>query len=102
MADPAPENVYGTVEMHYSELTEADQAFAVEMGLNALKTQEKSEELFHFKDIARMVKDEFDKAKGPTWHVIVGQSFGSYVSRELKTMCHYNIGSVGFLIWRHG
>lgn len=32
------------------------------------------------KDIAAHVKREFDRKYGPTWHVVVGKNFGSYVT----------------------
>ena len=32
------------------------------------------------KDIAANIKKEFDKRHGPTWHVVVGKNFGSYVT----------------------
>lgn len=32
------------------------------------------------KDIAAQIKKEFDKRHGPTWHVVVGKNFGSYVT----------------------
>lgn len=32
------------------------------------------------KDIAAQIKKEFDKRFGPTWHVVVGKNFGSYVT----------------------
>ena len=32
------------------------------------------------KDIASNVKKEFDRKYGPTWHVVVGKRFGSYVT----------------------
>lgn len=32
------------------------------------------------KDIAANIKKEFDKRFGPTWHVVVGKNFGSYVT----------------------
>jgi dynein light chain LC8-type len=32
------------------------------------------------KDIAAHIKKEFDKRHGPTWHVVVGKNFGSYVT----------------------
>jgi len=32
------------------------------------------------KDIAAQIKKEFDKRYGPTWHVVVGRNFGSYVT----------------------
>jgi dynein light chain LC8-type len=32
------------------------------------------------KDIAAQIKKEFDRRYGPTWHVVVGKNFGSYVT----------------------
>lgn len=32
------------------------------------------------KDIAAFIKKEFDRKHGPTWHVVVGKNFGSYVT----------------------
>jgi dynein light chain LC8-type len=32
------------------------------------------------KDIAAQIKKEFDRRHGPTWHVVVGKNFGSYVT----------------------
>ena len=32
------------------------------------------------KDIAAHIKKEFDRRRGPTWHVVVGKNFGSYVT----------------------
>lgn len=32
------------------------------------------------KDIASNLKKEFDRKYGPTWHVVVGKNFGSYVT----------------------
>lgn len=35
------------------------------------------------KDIAAQIKKEFDKRHGPTWHVVVGKNFGSYVTHGM-------------------
>lgn len=35
------------------------------------------------KDIAAQIKKEFDRRHGPTWHVVVGKNFGSYVTHGL-------------------
>jgi dynein light chain LC8-type len=36
------------------------------------------------KDIAAQIKKEFDKRHGPTWHVVVGRNFGSYVTHGMS------------------
>jgi hypothetical protein len=34
--------------------------------------------------IASYIKKEADKKWGPTWHVVVGRSFGSYVTHTVR------------------
>mmetsp|Transcript_4421 Transcript_4421/g.5649 ORF Transcript_4421/g.5649 Transcript_4421/m.5649 type:complete len:82 (-) Transcript_4421:128-373(-) len=36
------------------------------------------------------------------WHVIVGKSFGSFVTHEVSSIIYFFVGSVGFLIFKHG
>ena len=38
---------------------------------------------------------------GTSWHVIVGSSFGSYVSHQNKNITLFSIGAVSFLIFKH-
>ncbi|CAL1715706.1 unnamed protein product [Somion occarium] len=52
------------------------------------------------KDIAAQIKKEFDKRHGPTWHVVVGKNFGSYVTHETKHFIYFYIGSLAILIWK--
>ena len=39
------------------------------------------------KDIAAQIKKEFDKRFQPTWHVVVGKNFGSYVTHGEFSSC---------------
>ncbi|KAH9912104.1 AIP3-domain-containing protein [Epithele typhae] len=52
------------------------------------------------KDIAAQIKKEFDRQHGPTWHVVVGKNFGSYVTHETKHFIYFYIGSLAILIWK--
>jgi len=52
------------------------------------------------KDIASYIKREFDKIHGPTWHVVVGKNFGSYVTHETKHFIYFYLGPLAFLIWK--
>ncbi|THH19801.1 hypothetical protein EW146_g1435 [Bondarzewia mesenterica] len=52
------------------------------------------------KDIAGQIKKEFDKRHGPTWHVVVGKNFGSYVTHETKHFIYFYVGSLAILIWK--
>jgi dynein light chain LC8-type len=98
----AQEQILGKIAMMYSEMTEADQAMVVEIASNALRAQEKSERTIYHKDVAQMVKQDLDNQKGGTWNVICGRSYGSFVTHETKTMTHFMVGNIAFLIWRHG
>eukprot|EP00758_Cryptobia_borreli_P012474 Tbor_TRINITY_DN5750_c3_g6::TRINITY_DN5750_c3_g6_i2::g.19541::m.19541/K10418/DYNLL; dynein light chain LC8-type len=50
--------------------------------------------------IAQFIKRELDRKYGTVWHVIVGLSFGSYVSHDDQSFLYFFIGDNGFLIWR--
>lgn len=54
------------------------------------------------KDIATFLKKELDQLYGPTWHVIVGKSFGSYVTHEQGFFSYFYIGELAFLIFKSG
>ena len=38
------------------------------------------------KDIAASIKKEFDRRHGPTWHVVVGKNYGSYVTHGMSVL----------------
>jgi dynein light chain LC8-type len=62
-----------------------------------------AEALNRFKEqraIAQWMKKELDSKYGAVWHVIVGHSFGSYVSHDNMNFVYFFIGDVGFLVWR--
>ena len=90
------------INVVYTEMTEAQQKSTLDICLNALKTQEKSDIIMYQKDVAAMVKKELDASRGGTWNVVVGHSFGSFVTHETKTMSQFFVGNLAFLIWKHG
>ncbi len=54
------------------------------------------------KDIAGYIKKEFDKKHGPTWHCIVGRSFGSYVTHETQNFIFFFLNQFGILLLKAG
>lgn len=54
------------------------------------------------RDIACHVKREFDQKHGPTWHCIVGRSYGSYVTHETKNFLYFYCGQLAFLLFKSG
>lgn len=53
------------------------------------------------KDIATYLKKELDLLYGASWHVIVGKSFGSYVTHELGYFAYFYIDELAFLIFKN-
>lgn len=45
------------------------------------------EKFYIEKDIAAQIKKEFDQRHSPTWHVVVGKNFGSYVTHGEPECC---------------
>lgn len=66
-----------------------------ELNKNGKGNKSKSE-----KDIAAQIKTELDKIHGPTWHVIVGRSFGSYVTHQTGHIIYFYIGHMAFLVFK--
>lgn len=67
--DSLPKAVIKNVDM-----TEEMQQEAIDIAAGALDKYNIE------KDIAAQIKKEFDTRYGPTWHVVVGKNFGSYVT----------------------
>lgn len=54
------------------------------------------------RDIAAYIKKEFDKKYSPTWHCIVGRSFGSYITHESKHFIYFYVGQLAVLLFKSG
>jgi dynein light chain LC8-type len=54
------------------------------------------------KEIAAYIKKEFDKKYDPTWHCIVGRSFGSYVTHESRNFILFYLNQFGILLLKAG
>ncbi|CAH2355505.1 dynein light chain 1, cytoplasmic [[Candida] railenensis] len=78
-----------------SDLPEEIQTRIFELAISGLKYKVE-------KDLAAYLKKELDQAYGPTWHVIVGKSFGSYVTHEQGFFIYFYIGEVAFLAFKAG
>ncbi|KAG8203772.1 DYN2 [Candida africana] len=79
-----------------SDLAEEIQTKIFELSSQAIATYKIE------KDIAAFLKKELDQLYGPTWHVIVGKSFGSYVTHEQSYFIYFYIGDMAFLIFKSG
>lgn len=54
------------------------------------------------KDVAQRFKHRLDKAKGGTWHVIIGTHFGGNVTNDASTLMNFQIDNVWYLVFRSG
>ncbi|SCU95081.1 LADA_0G13322g1_1 [Lachancea dasiensis] len=52
------------------------------------------------REIAGVVKKELDVKHGNTWHVVVGKSFGSYVTHEKGHFMYFYIGPLAFIVFK--
>ena len=50
--------------------------------------------------IAEEIKKEFDYKYKKTWHCIVGENFGSFVTHESKTFIFFQIADVSVLLFK--
>merc|ERR1712196_52918 len=51
-------------------------------------------------EIAAFLKDELDKAYGPSWHCTVGRRFGTYVTHETKNYIFMSVGNLYILLYK--
>ncbi|KAJ2740394.1 Dynein light chain 1, cytoplasmic [Coemansia sp. BCRC 34301] len=54
------------------------------------------------KDIASAIKRDCDKQFGPTWQVIVGRNFGSFVTHEVGRFIYFYVGYMAVLLFKSG
>ena len=80
-AVPAPT----PVQMVYCEMTASDTSLVIELVTASLRAVEKSERMMYHRDLAQAIKTELDASKGGKWNVVIGKSFGSFVTHETKT-----------------
>ncbi|VDL59419.1 unnamed protein product [Hymenolepis diminuta] len=53
-------------------------------------------------DMCTALKRRLDDEYGPTWHVIVGDSFGSHFEHDPKMFCYITYMGLSFLMFRFG
>jgi dynein light chain LC8-type len=50
--------------------------------------------------IAEEIKREFDHKYKKTWHCIVGENFGSFITHESKTFIFFQIAQISILLFK--
>ncbi|KAF9672875.1 hypothetical protein SADUNF_Sadunf11G0089700 [Salix dunnii] len=51
-------------------------------------------------DIARFIKQDFDRMHGPGWQCVVGRDFGSFVTHCFGCFIYFQVGSLSILLFR--
>jgi dynein light chain LC8-type len=79
-----------------TDMTEDMQAEVITVATDAVKLHQQA------RDIAASIKKEFDARHGPTWHAVVGQDFGSYVTHEARHFIYFYVNKLGVLLFKSG
>eukprot|EP01138_Halocafeteria_seosinensis_P010177 gb/GECG01010394.1/.p1 GENE.gb/GECG01010394.1/~~gb/GECG01010394.1/.p1 ORF type:complete len:103 (+),score=9.53 gb/GECG01010394.1/:1-309(+) len=91
----------GPLSVAYSDAAEELQDSIVQIARDTLHQFDKGE-LKTYSDVAHRISEEIGSRRGGTWHCIVGEKFGSFVTHETSTMTYFFISNIGFLIFKHG
>eukprot|EP00933_Yihiella_yeosuensis_P018941 TRINITY_DN15422_c0_g1_i1.p2 TRINITY_DN15422_c0_g1~~TRINITY_DN15422_c0_g1_i1.p2 ORF type:complete len:113 (-),score=28.05 TRINITY_DN15422_c0_g1_i1:191-529(-) len=88
-------------ELHIVDMSKNEADFAIEVAKKGVISLFKNERR-SFCEVAKFIKQEFDKNFAGAWHVIVGKHFGSWITYEAHKIMYFHIGQAGFLIYKHG
>jgi dynein light chain LC8-type len=89
------------VPFYFLQATIKNADMSEQMQQDAIDIAAQAIEKFNIeKDIAAHIKKEFDRKHGPTWHVVVGRNFGSYVTHEAKHFVYFYIGQLAVLLFK--
>ncbi|KAF6775932.1 hypothetical protein AHF37_05145 [Paragonimus kellicotti] len=53
-------------------------------------------------DVASYIKKKFDQKYNKTWHCVVGQSYGSYITYEIGHFADFVYGNKAILLYKAG
>ncbi|EEC18995.1 dynein light chain 1, cytoplasmic-like [Ixodes scapularis] len=93
MTSPPPSK---KVVIKASDIPEHMQQEAINVAISALEKHK------ILRDVAAFIKTEFDRKYSPTWHCVVGRSFGSYVTYETRRFTYFYVGPAAVLLFKAG
>ena len=85
----------------FDEMTASMSKFTLDAASDGLK-QYKKGELLNYSEVAKVLKQTLENEYKGAWHVIVGLSYGNFVSHEASRIMYFFFGQIGFLCWCHG
>jgi dynein light chain LC8-type len=83
------------VQIKNADMNEDEQQDAIECATQAL------EKFSIEKEIAAYIKKEFDRKYSPTWHCIVGKSYGSYPTERRMIGTFLTQNNLMILCWKY-
>jgi len=89
------------VLVHSSDIGEEAREVATSAAKLAWLNKSRSDFLY-YQQCAELIKNELEKALSPTWHVIVGESFGCYIAYEVGKCFYFSVGQMKVLVFKHG
>lgn len=98
-AKDAPE--LPNVELHIVEMSNAERDLAVDLAKRGVVSLFRNERR-SFCEVAKFIKQEFERQFHGAWHVFVGKHFGAWITHEAQKLVYFHIGQAAFLIYRHG
>ncbi|XP_063620846.1 dynein axonemal light chain 4 [Cydia splendana] len=82
--------------IRHTDMSEEMRVEALELSVTACEKHANNNEL-----AARMVKETMDKKFGPSFHVVVGESYGFEITYECTTICYiYFGGNQAIMMWK--
>jgi hypothetical protein len=66
------------------------------------KLLEREVERTNMREISQYIKKAVEAEYGPTWHVIYGRSFATYVTHERMNFIHFTVDGAQCVVWKHG
>ena len=87
--------------VYAEDMTDEMMNEAIKTAKNAFQSSSNRVSGGPYKETAAMIRSHFDKQYGPHWNCIVGRSFGSYVTHEIKTYIYFSVKAhVAVLLWK--
>ena len=86
-----------------SDMPEKIQLEAISQGIQAYfrnPPQNPENPSDSYMQIAEEIKSEFDHKYKKSWHCIVGENFGSFVTHESKTFIFFQIANISVLLFK--
>ena len=84
------------VNVKFCDMSKAAVSLAVQIAIDAVLAVGEG----NHREIARMLKEEFDRMLSPAWQCIVGQRFGSFITHAQGTFVYFMVDDLAILLFR--